>query len=539
MLGSLFGNGGNKVGEKKVTTSEGVRSHRAREASGWEAALTTPSCGAALRNIEHLVAPEKNEGAFEDSLCSSSHGVANTVTTLFRQISPYKILTPVEERQVTLAIQLSRQEFHEALFSFLPVARGAVALLREATADGVSVHHSRILDISTVDSEVEKYAVAAIANRNLTTIDVLLNRCDERWSTNGGRRASEGRRTDIANSLMGERRKIATLLSEISIRPAFFADFLSQFGGYVATARELYQGAVEARDLNKRRGNRTTLAGYLEASQESYTTLLERWDRTSRAHTDYQIAKDILITRNIRLAISEAKRHANRGVALEDLIQEATSGLMTAVEKFDPARGCRFSTYATPWIRQAMLRSIDFTARTVRMPGPVLSAIRKIEDFRLDFRGRHGRNPTPEEIVDGVETKRSNATITADFVWSNQAVALPIMSLESRDGENTTGMRMRESIPDRSESPTHEVESKLEAEERKRDIDRVLAEKLNPRQCQVIRWRFGLDGEPPRTLQEVGDLLGLTRERARQIEKKAMEILEGSELAVVHERGRG
>ena len=265
--------------------------------------------------------------------------------------------------------------------------------------------------------------------------------------------------------------------------------------------------------------------------------MLDRWDRAYRSHSDYQVAKDILITRNIRLAISEAKRFANRGVDLEDLIQEGTSGLLTAVEKFDPARGCRFSTYATPWIRQAMFRSVDFTARTVRMPAPVLGAIRKIDNFRLDFRGRHGRSPTPEEIAHGVEVNRSNAIITPHFVWKHQELSLPIISLESPDTENANGTRMRESIISRSESPAIEVEGKLEAEERKRDIERFLAKNLDARQDKIIRLRFGLDGQEPQTLRQIGVLLGITRERVRQLEKKAMDILKESDEGAVYERG--
>ena len=539
MFDALFGNGGDEVVEKRVMNSDGERSQGARETSRWEAALSIPSPGAAFRNIEHLIAPEKNGGAFEASALNPSKGVASTLTTLFRQVSPYRILTPAEEREVTRAIQSSRQELLEALFSFLPVAREAIARLREATSKGVSFHHSRILHVSTIDSAAEKHAIVAIAKRNLKTIDVLMGRCDERWLTNDGMRASEARRTEIVASLMSDRQKIATLLSEIAIRPAFLADFLSQFGGHVATARVLYESADEGPDPKKRSESAAALKEHLEASQESYETLLERWDRASRAHSDFQVAKEILTTRNVRLAISEAKRFANRGIALEDLIQEAISGLITAVDKFDPGRGCRFSTYATPWIRQAMLRSIDHTARTVRMPGPVLGAIRKIEDFRQDFRGRHGRNPSPDEIAEGLKGKSPHVPVTAAFVWKTQVVSQPIMSLESRDGDNVTGMNMRESIMDTRESTTREVEDRSEDERRKRDVDRVLSKNLDERQCRIIRWRYGLDGDQPRTLEAIGDLLCITKERVRQIELKAMEILEASELEAVHKRGRG
>jgi RNA polymerase primary sigma factor len=524
---------------KRVTNAEGGLSHGGREKPRWDALLATPSCGAALRKIEHLVGPEEGGGEFNASSRSSSQGVASILTNLFRQISPYRILTPTEERQVTFAIQTSRHELHEALFSFIPVARGAVALVREATAEGVSFHYSRILHVSTVDSKAKKRAIVAVANRNLKTIDVLLSRCDERWSKGGGSDAPEASRADLVAGLARDRGKIASLLSEIAVRPVFFAEFLSQFGDYVVKARALNQEAHEASSSKRRDECLGELKAHLESSQETYESLLEKWDRTSRAHSDYQTAKDILITRNVRLAISEAKKFANRGVPLEDLIQEAISGLITAVEKFDQTLGYRFSTYATPWIRQAMYRSIDMTARTVRMPGPIVGALRKVEHFRNDFRGIHGRNPSPEEITEALKGKSPYAAVTAAFVWDHQVVSQPMMSLESRDGENYTGMNMRESIMDSRESPTREVEAKIEHEQRKRDIDRVLAEKLDERQCRIIRWRYGLDGEEPRTLEEIGALLGITKERVRQLERKAKKILEGSELSAVHERGLG
>ena len=519
--------------EKPETNSKGGLSPQACAPSGWDAGLATPSCGGALRDIQHLIAPDQNERAFEGTLRSTPRGLVSNLNNLFRQISPYRLLTPVEERQVTLAIQSTRWEFHEALFSFLPIVRRAVGFVREGTAEGASFHHSRILHISTVDTDTEKHAIVSVARCNLKSIDILVDRCDRRWSDANGTSASEEGRASIVEELMRDRRKIATLLSEISMRPAFLAGFLSEYGAYVATARALSQGAEEAREP---RGDGAALKRHLEASQESYKTLLEGWDRVSRAHSDYQVAKDVLITRNIRLAISEAKRYANRGGVLEDLIQEAVSGLLTAVEKFDPARGCRFSTYATPWIRQAILRSIDSTTHTVRMPPPVLGAIRKIDNFRLDFRGRHGRSPTPEEIADGVEVKRSNAAVTPHFVWKHQALSLPIISLESPDTENANGTRMRESIISRSESPALEVEGKLEAEERKRDIERFLAKNLDARQDKIIRLRFGLDGQEPQTLRQIGELLGITRERVRQLEKKAMDILKGSDVGAVYER---
>lgn len=519
--------------ETTVTSRKGELTRGGHDQQSADAALATPKRGVALEGLEHLVAPDRPERSTGQRPPSSSQEVASPLTLLIREVSRYRLLSAKEERQVAQAIQISRREFHEALFSFAPVVHRALPLLREATMEGAIHHHSRILQISTVDSKARKKEVVAIARLNVRTIGSLVERCEARWSNPSGF-PRECR--DRVDQIAGERDKIAVLLSEIPMRPTFFAEFFSHCNEYVDRARALYQRTQEASTPEERRTMGGAFQEHLDSAWDTYDTLVERWERICRAREDYNAAKGILVTRNMRLAISEAKKFSNKGVPLEDLIQEGASGLMTAAEKFDREKGCRFSTYATQWVRQSIYRYLDFSPRTVRLPSFVLSAIRKVDEFGNAFRGRHGRSPTPEEIADGLKGEKMSVAITPDWVRDTYAVSRSTLSLESYDGEGAAGMRMRESILDTGEAPIDTVHNKLRDERRVTDVERVLAENLDARQLQIIRMRFGLDGEEPKTLREIGERLGITRERVRQVELRAMGILEGSDLAKVYGR---
>jgi RNA polymerase primary sigma factor len=344
----------------------------------------------------------------------------------------------------------------------------------------------------------------------------------------------------VAETHERDRDKIAALLSEIPMRPAFIARFRQEFDQFVATARSLHDELQRAPDTKERSRRAAALREHLDGSQDTYDGLLQRNGRMAQACEGYEMAKQVMVTRNLRLAISIANGFAKGGggdIALEDLISEGTVGLLNAVEKFDPDRGLRFSTYATAWIRQAIYRAIDTTSRSVRIPGPVLNVMRRVEDFRVEFRGRHGRNPSPEEIEQGFKGRKTPFEVTAKWVRDTQSVARPPVSLEAPDDRSGLSGRMRDTVLDKGEPPQELVERKLMSEGMREHIERILATTLKPRQLEAIRLRFGLDGGEPMTLKEVGLRLRVTREAVRQIEIRAFRALEASELAKFYGRG--
>ena len=228
---------------------------------------------------------------------------------------------------------------------------------------------------------------------------------------------------------------------------------------------------------------------------------------------DGLLARDHLIKANTRLVVSIAKRHIGRGVAFLDLIQEGNLGLMKAVEKFDIHKGFRFSTYATWWIRQTITRAIADQARTIRVPVHMTDRIRQMYKATHELEQHLGRVPTPEELAIelGLDIQKVQ--------WIMQVSWLPL-SLETPvgdDDESELGMFIEDEF---SPTPMQSVyESML-----KEKIDEVLGT-LTPREARVLRLRFGLDTGTPFTLEEVGEKFGLTRERIRQIEGKALRRL--------------
>ncbi len=235
--------------------------------------------------------------------------------------------------------------------------------------------------------------------------------------------------------------------------------------------------------------------------------------RMERGGPDAEAAKCELIRANLRLVVSISKQYAYRGLPLADLIQEGNLGLMKAVEKFEWRRGFRFSTYASWWIRQAIVRAIESQIRTIRIPIYKLEVVNRVNAMRKHCLQTFGREPTPEEICEHLEIDRDQVDEVMNLVREP-------MSLDAEVGEDgdSTIMDFIEN-PD-SRSPSENVEAESLAEQ----MGHVLAS-LTPREEKVLRMRYGI-GEPTTySLEEIGSRFALTRERIRQIELKALRKL--------------
>lgn len=280
------------------------------------------------------------------------------------------------------------------------------------------------------------------------------------------------------------------------------------------TTRKRRRPSKPAAPLGLNEADRDILDQYLY--EVSVTPLLKPHEEIAlarRVRAGEQDAMQELVRRNLRFVISVAKKYQNRGLPLTDLIGEGNVGLMTAARKFDPDQGVKFISYAVWWIRQAILQALAEQSRIVRVPLNRAGTLHRIGKRSSALLQELGREPTAEEIAEGMDISEEEVAKTLSISQSHLSLDAPLTP-----GEDN---RLLDYLPD-TLSPTPDEQTFEHA--MCESIERVLRT-LKEREARILRLYFGLDGSEPMTLEEIGSLLGITRERVRQIKEKALSRL--------------
>lgn len=420
------------------------------------------------------------------------------------------------EQEVRLAkrIELSRAKFRSLVLEGHLQMESAVDVLVRVHEG--SLPFDRTLHFSVTDA-LEKEQILGRMPHNLRTLRTLLNRNKMDYRIALGRSQPKRQRREAWLRLGRRRKRAVRLIEELGLRTARIEgmlDHLADMSDQVVKLRR----KVDACPKRRRRNSDPPdwLAEYrrlLAATLDSPTSLRNRVERIKKAHAEYEVAKKELAQANLRLVVSIAKKYRNRGMGFLDLIQEGNAGLMRAVEKYEYRRGYKFCTYATWWIRQAITRAIADSSRTIRMPNHTVGTLVQIRSVARKLVHELGREPTMEEIAERVETP-------LDQVRRMMAMSHQPISIDRPIGQNDEN-RFGDLLPDPGSTAPAQIAGQQMLRGR---IDEVL-KTLSYREREVIKLRYGLGDGYSYTLEEVGCIFQVTRERIRQIEGKAMRKL--------------
>ena len=462
----------------------------------------------------------KEDELLEKQLIGAEAGrrIDDPIRTYLTQMGEIPLLTRDSEISLARKIELARMSFRRKMLGCDYCARSAVDILEQVYEGTLSF--DRTMKLSTAENLVRSVIKKRLPG-NLKTVNELLKinqSLFKKFLQSAPGSTSEGPdRLDIKR-IYRNRRKIATLLEELSLRTSRIQPMKNKLHGICQKMHQLEQminrGITEDITAEDIETVGQELAGLQELTMETPKQLDKRLRAIDRVFNQYEDAKRTLSSANLRLVVSIAKKYRNRGLSFLDIIQEGNTGLMRAVDKYEYRRGYKFSTYATWWIRQAITRAIADHARTIRIPVHMIETMSRLRSANKTLVQKLGREPTVEELA-------KEAEMSIDETNRVVKISKHPISLDRPIGESEDSYFGDFIEDDEIASPVVSATQEMLKER----IDMIL-KTLSYREREIIKLRYGIGDGYTYTLEEVGRIFKVTRERVRQVEAKAIRKLQ-------------
>ncbi len=442
--------------------------------------------------------------------------IDDPVRMYLTQMGEIPLLTRQEEISLAKKIELTRMAFRQKVLESDFCAAQAVCIIRQVQHG--TLPFDRTMKISTSEQSAKQTIVERLPG-NLETVEKLLQLDQNDWARTSEGRVAARTKKECRTRIQGRRRKSSKLLEELSLRTSRIQPLMKKLIGLhqkmcdleARLTREEKKPTLSAEDLQVLKEE---FEGICSLVLEPPEALGARLTNIARVFGEYEEAKRKLSGGNLRLVVSIAKKYRNRGLPFLDIIQEGNTGLMRAVDKYEYKRGYKFSTYATWWIRQAITRAIADHARTIRIPVHMIETMSRLRNISKKLEQELRREPTIEEIARAVEMPVSEARRVLKI--SRHPISLDRPVGDSEDSY------FSDFIEDgAAECPVSSAGSEM----LKDRIEEVL-KTLTYREREIIKLRYGIGDGYTYTLEEVGRIFKVTRERVRQVEAKAIRKLQ-------------